>query len=255
MAFPRLSVKELKQRIDAGEDVFILDVREPFEYQIAKIGGKLIPQNDVPHRLAEIDRDREIVVQCKSGGRSQRIAEFLAQSGYSEVVEPRRRHSGLGRPDRPHDAKVLSGAARPRKRLRPNGLARYERCEPRISRTTGRYVRLEPLGLGHRGGLVAASAADPSLYQWSPVPKAKRPRPATSKPHSNGAMPEPLCHLLRSHRGWRNPRLDALFDIERWAWPKGHPRQGRRNPDVCEIGYTWLTRSAIRTAANTETNF
>jgi adenylyltransferase/sulfurtransferase len=83
---PQLSVKELKRRIDSGEDVFILDVREPYEYQIANIGGKLIPQNDVPQRLAEIDRNREIVVQCRSGGRSQRIAELLAQSGYPMVV-------------------------------------------------------------------------------------------------------------------------------------------------------------------------
>jgi adenylyltransferase/sulfurtransferase len=83
---PQLGVKELKRRIDAGEDVFILDVREPYEYQIAQIGGKLIPQNDVPQRLAEIPRDREIVVQCRSGARSQRIAEFLKQSGYTQVV-------------------------------------------------------------------------------------------------------------------------------------------------------------------------
>ena len=83
---PQISVKELKNRIDAGEDVFILDVREPYEYQIANIGGKLIPQNDVPQRLAEIDRDREIVVQCRSGQRSQRIAEFLQQSGYQKVT-------------------------------------------------------------------------------------------------------------------------------------------------------------------------
>jgi adenylyltransferase/sulfurtransferase len=83
---PQISVKELKSRIDAGEDVFILDVREPYEYQIANIGGKLIPQNEVPQRLAEIDRDREIVVQCRSGQRSQRIAEFLQQSGYQKVT-------------------------------------------------------------------------------------------------------------------------------------------------------------------------
>ncbi|MGD0346854.1 MAG: molybdopterin-synthase adenylyltransferase MoeB [Terracidiphilus sp.] len=83
---PQITVAELKRRIDAGEDPFILDVREPFEYQIANIGGKLIPQNEVPQRLNEIDRDREIVVQCKSGGRSQRIAEFLKQSGYPDVV-------------------------------------------------------------------------------------------------------------------------------------------------------------------------
>jgi molybdopterin/thiamine biosynthesis adenylyltransferase/rhodanese-related sulfurtransferase len=83
---PQLTVKELKARIDAGEDVYLIDVREPYEYQIAQIGGKLIPQNEVPQRLAEIDRDREVIVQCRSGARSQRIAEFLKQSGYPRVV-------------------------------------------------------------------------------------------------------------------------------------------------------------------------
>ena len=82
---PQMTVQELKQRRDLGEDLFVLDVREPYEYQIANIGGTLIPQNEVPQRLAEIDRNREIVVQCRSGGRSQRIAEFLAQQGYTNV--------------------------------------------------------------------------------------------------------------------------------------------------------------------------
>ena len=83
---PQLSVKELKRRMDAGESLFILDVREPFEYRIANIGGKLIPQNEVPERIGEIDRNQEIIVQCKSGGRSQRIAEFLKQSGFPNVA-------------------------------------------------------------------------------------------------------------------------------------------------------------------------
>jgi adenylyltransferase/sulfurtransferase len=83
---PQMSVKELKQRRDAGEEIFLLDVREPYEYQIAQIGGTLIPQNDVPQRLGEIPRDREVVVQCRSGARSQRIAELLAQSGYTNVT-------------------------------------------------------------------------------------------------------------------------------------------------------------------------
>ena len=83
---PQISVKELKRRIDAGEDVYLLDVREPYEYKIAQIGGKLIPQNEVPQRLAEIDRDREVIVHCRSGVRSQRIAEFLKQAGYPRVV-------------------------------------------------------------------------------------------------------------------------------------------------------------------------
>jgi sulfur-carrier protein adenylyltransferase/sulfurtransferase len=83
---PQITVKELKARIDAGEDVQLIDVREPWEAQIAQIGGKLIPQNDVPNRFAEIDRNREVVIHCKSGGRSQRIAEFLQQQGYPRVA-------------------------------------------------------------------------------------------------------------------------------------------------------------------------
>jgi adenylyltransferase/sulfurtransferase len=83
---PQLTVKQLKARRDAGEDIFLLDVREPYEYQIAQIGGTLIPQNDVPNRLGEIPRDREIIVHCRSGARSQRIAEFLKQSGYKDVA-------------------------------------------------------------------------------------------------------------------------------------------------------------------------
>lgn len=82
----QLTVRELKRRINSGEDLFILDVREPFEYQIANIGATLIPLNDVPQRLSEIPRDREIIVHCKSGVRSQRIAEFLSKSGYSQVT-------------------------------------------------------------------------------------------------------------------------------------------------------------------------
>jgi len=83
---PQVSAKELKRRMDAGENLFILDVREPFEYQIANIGGKLIPQNDVPQRIGEIDRDREIIVHCKAGGRSQRIAEYLKHAGFPNVA-------------------------------------------------------------------------------------------------------------------------------------------------------------------------
>ena len=83
---PQLTVKELKQRIDSGEAVQLIDVREPWEFKIAQIGGKLIPQNELPTRLSEIDRDREVIVHCHAGVRSQRIAEFLAQAGYPRVA-------------------------------------------------------------------------------------------------------------------------------------------------------------------------
>ena len=82
---PQITARELKQRLDAGDDLFILDVREPFEFQIANLGGKLVPLNDIPSRLCEIDREREIVVHCKMGNRSQRAAEFLARNGYQNV--------------------------------------------------------------------------------------------------------------------------------------------------------------------------
>jgi adenylyltransferase/sulfurtransferase len=82
---PQMSVKELKQRIDQGDDLFILDVREPFEYQIAQIGGHLIPLGDLPNRIGELNPSQEIVAQCKSGGRSQRAAEFLAKNGFAKV--------------------------------------------------------------------------------------------------------------------------------------------------------------------------
>ena len=112
---------------------------------------------------------------------------------------------------------------------------------------------LEPLGDCHLGGLVAAAAVDPSLYQWSVVPQgeaaaARYIETAVAWRDAGKALPFATVRIadgvvIGSTR---------FFDIEHWAWPQGHPRHGRANPDVCEIGYTWLTRSAIRTAANTE---
>jgi len=83
---PQITPVELKRRLDAGEEVFVLDVREPHEYQIVNIGAPLIPLGDLPNRLNELDPNREIVVHCKSGGRSQRAAEFLQKSGFKNVV-------------------------------------------------------------------------------------------------------------------------------------------------------------------------
>ena len=86
---PQISVKELKSRLDAQaagtDDFFLLDVREPYEVQIAQIGGYLIPQNDVAARIGELDPAKEIVVHCRSGARSQRIAELLKQNGFDRV--------------------------------------------------------------------------------------------------------------------------------------------------------------------------
>jgi len=82
---PEMQVEELKRRLDAGEDVFILDVREPHEYQICNLGGHLIPLGDLPKRINELDTSREIVAHCKMGGRSAKAVQFLRQAGFTKV--------------------------------------------------------------------------------------------------------------------------------------------------------------------------
>ncbi len=118
---------------------------------------------------------------------------------------------------------------------------------------TGHHVRLEPLEHRHVDGLVAASAGDPSLYQWSPVPQGKAEATRyvdTALAWRDAGTAVPFA-TIRVNDGMVIGST-RFFDLERWAWPPGHARHGRSAPDACEIGYTWLTRKAIRTAANTE---
>ena len=82
---PELQPEELKRRLDAQEDVFVLDVREPHEYQIVNIKGHLIPLGDLPTRIHELDSSREIVVHCKSGMRSAKAVDFLRKSGFKRA--------------------------------------------------------------------------------------------------------------------------------------------------------------------------
>lgn len=120
----------------------------------------------------------------------------------------------------------------------------------------GKHIRLEPLEVRHTSGLAAASAADPELYRWSPVPQgeaavAKYIETALAWKNAGTALPFAIVDansnvVLGSTR---------FFDLERWAWPAGHALHGRTTPDAGEIGYTWLTRSAIRSPVNTEAKF
>jgi N-acetyltransferase len=115
------------------------------------------------------------------------------------------------------------------------------------------HVRLEPLDHHHVDGLAIAAAVDRSLYQWSPVPQTKAEAiryvdtalawrdAGTAVPYATVRVEDGV--VIGSTR---------FFNLERWAWPEGHARHGRDVADACEIGYTWLTRPAIRTAANTE---
>ena len=82
---PEISVEELKQRLDAKEDLFILDVREPHEYKICNLNGHLIPLNDLPRRVHELDPGKEMVVHCRSGVRSARAVGFLRQAGFTKA--------------------------------------------------------------------------------------------------------------------------------------------------------------------------
>lgn len=117
----------------------------------------------------------------------------------------------------------------------------------------GEHILLEELDLSHAAGLAQASAAEPSLYQWSPVPQGeaetrKYIETALSWRDAGTALPFAIAsvdtgEVLGSTR---------FFNIERWAWPAGNALHARETPDACEIGYTWLARSAIRTPVNTE---
>lgn len=121
---------------------------------------------------------------------------------------------------------------------------------------TGRHIDLVPLDQSHAEALSAASAADPSLYQWSAVPlgrEAVEAYIAKAISWRDAGTAVPFATVRRSDGAIIGST--RFFDIERWAWPPGHERYGSADPDVCEIGYTWLTRSAIRTAANTEAKF
>ena len=117
---------------------------------------------------------------------------------------------------------------------------------------TGAHIRLEPLTARHAAGLLAAASNDRGMYQWSPVPRTAAD----------------VQRYIETAASWRDAGTAVAFatvrvadgevigstrfwNIERWAWPPGHPRHGREDPDACEIGYTWLAPAAVRTAANT----
>jgi N-acetyltransferase len=117
----------------------------------------------------------------------------------------------------------------------------------------GEHVRLEPLERGHIDALTEASAADTSFYTWSLVPVGR----------------EAVERYIDTAITWRDAgtalpfvtvrKVDGkvigstrFFELERWPWPEGSAHRGKHVFDTGEIGYTWLTASAIRTAANTE---
>jgi molybdopterin/thiamine biosynthesis adenylyltransferase/rhodanese-related sulfurtransferase len=85
-AVPEIAPRELKARLDRGDDLFILDVREPHEFQICNLGGHLIPLGELSGRVNELDSSREIVAHCRSGKRSAEAVEFLRGAGFRKVL-------------------------------------------------------------------------------------------------------------------------------------------------------------------------
>jgi len=82
-----MSVAELKARRDRGENPLVLDVREPWELQLASIPNVVhVPMNELPGRIAEFSRDTETIVMCHAGGRSLRVAHFLLSQGFTHVA-------------------------------------------------------------------------------------------------------------------------------------------------------------------------
>ena len=122
--------------------------------------------------------------------------------------------------------------------------------EPQLA---GEVIRLEPLGRQHAAELAAAASGAGDLYQMTRVPTTEAEAEdyiaqALEGRQAGTAAPFAVVRLadetvIGSSRLW---------DLQWWPWPDGHPRHGHDGPDTCEIGHTWLSRSAIRTGANTE---
>lgn len=82
-----ITVSELKARLDAGDDIQLIDVRQPDEFAFANISGaKLIPLGEIISRMQEIDPGRETVIHCKMGGRSARAIEAMQQRGFTGSI-------------------------------------------------------------------------------------------------------------------------------------------------------------------------
>ena len=82
---PEITVTDLKRKLDNGENVTVLDVREPHEYDVAEIGGRLIPLGELPQRLVELDRNQSYAVHCRSGARSAKAVKLMRGAGFGDV--------------------------------------------------------------------------------------------------------------------------------------------------------------------------
>jgi adenylyltransferase/sulfurtransferase len=85
MSVPEIQPEELKQRLDAGENLFLLDVRNESEYEKSNIGGHLIPLPELAERVGELDTSRKIIAFCQMGPRGAKAVQFLQKAGFSQA--------------------------------------------------------------------------------------------------------------------------------------------------------------------------
>lgn len=82
-----ITAKELQERLEKGEKINLIDVREPFEYDEDNLDGKLIPLGEIANRLSELEslKDEEVIVHCRSGARSDNAKKYMLSQGFSNV--------------------------------------------------------------------------------------------------------------------------------------------------------------------------
>jgi rhodanese-related sulfurtransferase len=85
VSVPEIQAEDLKSRLDRGDKLFLLDVRDEYEFEISNIGGHLIPLAELPKRLDELNTRQEIVAVCKMGPRGVKAVELLQQKGFRKV--------------------------------------------------------------------------------------------------------------------------------------------------------------------------
>ena len=85
MSIPEITVQELQALRHSKADFFLLDVRDPWEHEADNLGGHLIPLNELPQRLSELDPKQHIIVHCQMGGRSSKAVAFLLANGFTHV--------------------------------------------------------------------------------------------------------------------------------------------------------------------------
>ncbi|WP_276088298.1 GNAT family protein [Pedobacter sp. JY14-1] len=118
---------------------------------------------------------------------------------------------------------------------------------------TGKYIRLEPLGREHLAPLVEAAKGNENLFKWTFVPQGEAAMAAyIDTALQQKADGQALPYVIANIHDGRVLGSTRYWNLQHWAWPEGHQRYGKQTPDVCEIGYTWLTADAIRTPVNTE---